>query len=313
MTELIRGLYHIKPKHHGCVATIGNFDGLHKGHQIIIQALISRAKQLNLPTCVIIFEVHPQEYFLGEQAPARLMRLREKIKFLQCLSIDRILCIRFNKGLAECSAEDFVKRILVEQLGIQALIVGDDFRFGKGRQGDFHLLQALGKRYDFTVHATPSVLFENKRIGSSRVRNAVEQGDFALAAQLLARPFTLSGRVIQGEQRGRLLGFPTANIALHRCVIPLQGVFVVRIYGLGAMPLTGVANCGNRPTIQGLKNLLEVHLFNFDQNIYGCFIKIEFLKKIRSEKKFTSLAALKEQIAKDVMFAKNYFTEKLRH
>lgn len=313
MTEVIAGLHNIKPRHHGCVATIGNFDGLHKGHQIVIQALISRAKCLNLPTCVIIFEPHPQEYFLGEQASARLMRLREKIKILQCLSIDRILCLRFNKGLAGCSAEDFVTRILVNRLGIQALIVGDDFHFGRGRQGDFHLLQVLGKHYNFTVHANPSVLFENKRIGSSQVRNALSQGDFALAAQLLARPFMLSGRVIHGEQRGRLLGFPTANIALHRRTAPLQGVFVVRVYGLGSIPLAGVANCGNRPTIQDLKNLLEVHLFNFDQNIYGRFIEIEFLKKIRSEKKFASLKALKQQIAKDVTCAKNYFTDKLRH
>ena len=152
------------------------------------------------------------------------------------------------------------------------------------------------------------MLLDNKRIGSSRVRNAVEQGDFELASQLLGRPFMLSGRVIQGEQRGRLLGFPTANIALHRRVMPLQGVFVVRVYGLGSIPLTGVANCGNRPTIQGLKNLLEVYLFNFDQDIYGRFIEIEFLKKIREEEKFASLEALKQQIAKDVIFAKNYFT-----
>ena len=308
MTELIAGLHHIKPRHHGCVATIGNFDGLHKGHQVIIQALISGAKDLNLPTCVIIFEPHPQEYFLGEQASARLMRLREKIKFLRYLSIDRILCVAFNKELVECSAEDFVKKILVNRLGIQSLIVGDDFRFGKGRQGDFNFLQALGKLHNFTVHSTPTVLLDNKRIGSSRVRNAVEQGDFELASQLLGRPFMLSGRVIQGEQRGRLLGFPTANIALHRRVMPLQGVFVVRVYGLGSIPLTGVANCGNRPTIQGLKNLLEVYLFNFDQDIYGRFIEIEFLKKIREEEKFASLEALKQQIAKDVIFAKNYFT-----
>lgn len=306
MTELICNIHNIKAKHKNCVVTIGNFDGLHQGHQSVIQSLIKLGKQLNLPTCVILFEPHPQEFFYSEKAPARLMRLGEKIKLLQFLAIDRVLCLRFNKRLAECTAEEFVKKILVDKLGIKGLIIGDDFRFGRGRQGDFVFLQKLGQEYGFKVFSTPTVLFENERIGSSRVRNAVKQGDFKLAALLLGRPFRLSGRVIYGDQRGRLLGFPTANIGLHRKVIPLQGVFVVKVYGL-TTPLLGVANCGKRPTIKGLKNLLEVHLFDFDQNIYGRFIEVEFLKKIRDEKKFDNLEALKQQIAKDVIAAKNYF------
>lgn len=307
MTELICNIHNIKPRHQGCVATIGNFDGLHQGHQTVIQALIKLGKQLNLPTCVILFEPHPQEFFCGEKAPARLMRFREKFKFLQFLAIDRVFCLRFNKRLAECSAEEFVKKVLVEKLGIKGLIIGDDFRFGKRRQGDFPFLQKLGQEYGFKVFSTSTLAFENERVGSSRVRNAVKQGDFKLAALLLGRPFRLSGRVIYGDQRGRLLGFPTANIGLHRKVIPLQGVFVVNVYGLAATPLPAIVNCGNRPTIKGLKNLLEAHLFDFDQNIYGRFIEIEFLKKIRDEKKFDSLEALKQQISQDVASAKNYF------
>ncbi|MGC1854949.1 MAG: bifunctional riboflavin kinase/FAD synthetase [Candidatus Aquirickettsiella sp.] len=307
MTELICNIHNVKLRHQGCVATIGNFDGLHRGHQTVIQALIKLAKQLNLPTCVILFEPHPQEFFYGDQAPARLMRLREKIKFLQFLAIDRVLCLRFNKRLAECSAEEFVKKILVDKLSIKGLIIGDDFRFGRGREGDFSFLQKLGQKYEFTVFSTPTVLLENERIGSSRVRNAVKQADFKLASLLLGRPFRLSGRVIYGNQRGRLLGFATANIGLHRHVIPLQGVFIVNVYGLADTPLAGIANCGKRPTVNGVKNLLEVHLFDFDQNIYGRFIEVEFLKKIRDEKKFDSLESLKQQITNDVAVAKSYF------
>lgn len=307
MIEFICNSHNIKPRHKTCVATIGNFDGLHQGHQKVIQALIKLGKQLDLPTCVILFEPHPQEFFYRDQAPARLMRLREKIKFLQFLTIDRVLCLRFNKRLAECSAEEFVKKILIDKLGVKGLIIGDDFRFGRGRQGDFSFLQKLGQEYGFKVFSTPTVLFENERIGSSRVRRAVKQADFKLASLLLGRPFKLSGRVIYGDQRGRLIDFPTANIGLHRQILPLQGVFIVNVYGLASTPLAGVANIGKRPTVNGLKNLLEVYLFDFDQNIYGRFIEVEFLKKIRDEKKFDNLTALKHQITKDVTRAKSYF------
>jgi riboflavin kinase / FMN adenylyltransferase len=309
MTELIRNIHNIKSRHYDCVATIGNFDGLHQGHQTVIHALIKLGKQLNLPTCVVLFEPHPQEFFYGDKAPARLMRLREKIKLLQFLAIDRILCLRFNKHLAECSAEEFVKKILVDKLGVKGLIVGDDFHFGRGRQGDFLFLQKSGQAHGFKVFSMPTVLFENERIGSSRVRKAVKQGDFKLAALLLGRPFALSGRVIYGEQRGRLLGFPTANIGLKRYVMPLQGVFIVNVYGLAEQALAGIANIGKRPTVNGVKDLLEVHLFDFDQTIYGRFIEVEFLKKVRDEKKFDSLEALKQQITEDVSIAKNYFTK----
>lgn len=309
MTELIGGLHHLNEKHRHCVLAIGNFDGLHQGHQIIIQALQQQAKRLHLPACVMLFEPHPQEFFLAEKAPARLMRLREKIKIFKDLCLDRIICVRFNKQLASMPAEAFVKEILVDKLAIHSLIVGDDFRFGKERQGDFACLEKLGKQYGFDVYATPSLLFEGKRIGSSRVRNALKEGNFALATRLLTRPFTLSGRVIHGDQRGRLLGFPTANIALHRFVPPLTGVFIVRVYGLGENYLIGVANCGWRPTVNGSKNLLEVHLFDFNKTIYGAYLEIEFLKKIRDEKKFSSLEALKEQIGKDSLFAKKYFSQ----
>ncbi|OIZ94526.1 bifunctional riboflavin kinase/FMN adenylyltransferase [Candidatus Rickettsiella isopodorum] len=305
--EFICNSHNIKPRHKTCVATIGNFDGLHQGHQKVIQALIKLGKQLDLPICVILFEPHPQEFFYRDQAPARLMRLREKIKFLQFLTIDRVLCLRFNKRLAECSAEEFVKKILIDKLGVKGLIIGDDFRFGRGRQGDFSFLQKLGQEYGFKVFSTPTVLFENERIGSSRVRRAVKQADFKLASLLLGRSFKLSGRVIYGDQRGRLIGFPTANIGLHRQILPLQGVFIVNVYGLASTPLAGVANIGKRPTVNGLRNLLEVYLFDFDQNIYGRFIEVEFLKKIRDEKKFDNLTALKHQITKDVTHAKNYF------
>lgn len=307
MIELICGFHNLKARHRGCVLTIGNFDGLHQGHQAVIQILNQQAKRLKLPSCVLLFEPHPQEFFFKEKAPSRLMRLREKIKTLQRLAIDRILCLRFNKHLAEMEAEVFVKEILVDRLGASVLIVGDDFRFGKERQGDFNLLKNLSKKYNFEVFSTPTFLLKGKRIGSSRVRDALKEGDFDLAACLLTRPFALSGRVMHGDQRGRLLGFPTANIALHRLVSPLKGVFIVRVWGLAGGAINGVANCGKRPTVNGLQDLLEVHLFNFNETIYGARLQVEFLKKIRDEKKFDSLDALKIQITEDATIAKRYF------
>jgi riboflavin kinase/FMN adenylyltransferase len=312
MTELISGLHNLKANHKGCVLAIGNFDGLHQGHLAIIHTLQQQAKRLNLPSCVMLFEPHPQEFFLGQKAPARLMRFREKIKIFKSLSVDRVLCLRFNKHLAEMEAETFVKEILVCRLGVHLVIVGDDFQFGITRQGDANRLKKLGQQYQFAVYVNPTVLFAGQRIGSSLVRDVVKQGNFALVLRLLTRPFTLSGRVMRGAQSGRLLGFPTANIALHRFVSPLTGVFIVRVHGYEKKPLDAVVNCGRRPTINGSKDLLEVHLLDFCQNIYGYCLEIEFLEKIRDEKKFDSLDALKEQIAKDIIFAKEYLNLKTK-
>lgn len=298
--ELIR---YLKTQQQSCVATIGNFDGIHLGHQKILQQVTEQAFSLKLPSLVITFEPLPPEYFLKEKAPSRLLSLREKIVLLKKQYIDQVVCLRFNSTLANLPAEQFISDILVKQLRIKTLIVGDDFHFGHKRQGDLTLLQRLGKIHNFNVTHTQTVLFNNKRIGSSWVRTALAEGNLALASQLLDRPYTMGGHVLYGDQRGRQLGFPTANILLHRLVSPLSGVFAVKVHGLN-QPLAGVANIGNRPTVDGKRFWLEVHLFDFNQTIYGRYLQVEFVHKIRDEQRFTSIEALKKQITQDVVTAK---------
>ncbi len=298
--NLIRGINNIKSAQQNCVATIGNFDGVHLGHQKVLQQLVEKARAENLPALVITFEPLPPEFFHADQAPARLLLLREKIVQLKKCGVDRVLCLRFNTALASLAAADFVKTILVEKLHIHTLIIGDDFRFGHKRQGDFALLQKLGQQYGFAVVPTQTVKLDGHRIGSSVVRAALAEGDLGQAAILLGRPFTLSGHVIYGDQRGRQLGFPTANISLRRRVLPLLGVFAVRVHGLAEQPLPGVANVGRRPTVDGKRRLLEVYLLDFNREIYGKRIEVEFIKKLRDEKRFDSLEELKVQIERDV-------------
>ncbi len=305
--ELIRGTYNIKSRHQGCVATIGNFDGIHLGHQKVIQQLLEKARQLNWPSLVITFEPLPQEYFRNSAAPARILRFREKLTLLEKLGVDRVLCLLFNAKLANLSAENFVSEILHHQLGIKWLIVGDDFHFGHNRQGDFPLLQKMGASLGFQVSGTDTLLYAGQRVGSSHVRTALAQGDLQLTAQLLGRHYSMCGRVIYGDQRGRQLGFPTANVALRRRVIPIQGVYAVLVHGLDAKPVPGVANVGNRPTVDGNRSLLEVYLLNFNKEIYGQRLEVEFLQKLRDEQKFASLDLLKAQILQDVIHAKKFF------
>jgi len=307
MIELIRGSYNLTAKHRGCVATIGNFDGLHLGHQKVLEQLREKAQQLNLPSLLITFEPLPQEYFRGTAAPARLLRLREKLMLLATYKIDRVLCLRFNQKLAQLPAAEFVQQILVSKLGIKWLIVGDDFRFGAQRQGDFALLTQLGEKHGFAVTPTTTVTREGVRIGSSRVRTALDQGDLTLAKQLLGRPYRIGGHVIHGDKRGRQLGFPTANIPLRRWVKPLQGVFTVLVHGVGDKPLPAVANIGTRPSVDGNHSLLEVYLLDFKQDIYGHYLQIEFLQKLRDEQRFASLEELKTQISKDIATARELF------
>jgi len=305
--ELIRGLHNLRPSHHGCVATIGNFDGVHLGHQAVIGQLAEKADALGLPAAVITFEPQPREYFLPQFAPPRLTRFREKIEALRRYAVRRVLCLAFNRKLAEMSAEEFIRRILVDGLGVKYLVVGDDFRFGRDREGTFEHLQAAGEQYGFQVVNMHTFNVEGERVSSTRVRLALEQGQLDEAVRLLGRDFRMSGRVAHGEKLGRKLGFPTANIFLHRRASPLQGIFVVEVYGLDKEPWPGVASLGTRPTVDGTRTILEVYLFDFDEQIYGRHIQVSFLQKLRDEEKYDSLTELKVQIQKDVDAAQAYF------
>lgn len=305
--ELIRGLQNICSKHRGCVATIGNFDGVHLGHQAVLGQLAEKGAELGLPTALITFEPQPMEYFVPDKVPARLTRFREKMLALQRYSVDRVCCLSFNRKLANLSAQDFIDQILVEKLGVKYLVVGDDFRFGHNRTGTFAMLVEAGKNYGFQVVSMHTFEIDSERVSSTRIRSALEKGDMANAEKLLGRSYRMSGRVAHGEKLGRELGFPTANIHLHRHASPVQGIFVVEVFGLDQEPLQGVASVGTRPTVNETKALLEVFLLDFNQDIYGRHIQVSFLKKLRDEEKFDSLEELKKQIQVDVKQTQAYF------
>lgn len=305
--ELIRGLQNIRSKHHACVATIGNFDGVHLGHQAVLGQLAEKAAELSLPTVLITFEPQPMEYFVPDKVPARLTRFREKILALQRYSVNRVCCLSFNNKLANLTAQAFIEQVLVGKLGVKYLVVGDDFRFGLNRAGTFETLVEAGKKYGFQVVSMHTFEIDSERVSSTRIRVALEKGDMSSAEKLLGRRYRMSGRVAHGEKLGRELGFPTANIHLHRHASPLQGIFVVEVFGLDEEPLQGVASVGTRPTINETKALLEVFLFDFNQDIYGRHIQVSFLKKLRDEEKFDSLDELKMQIQQDVEQAQAYF------
>jgi len=247
------------------------------------------------------------EYFIPDKVPARLTRFREKMLALQRYSVDRVCCLSFNNKLANLSAKDFIEQILVQKLNVKYLVVGDDFRFGLNRTGTFDMLVTAGEKFGFQVVSMHTFEIDAKRVSSTRIRTALEKGDMARAEKLLGRSYRMSGRVAHGEKLGRELGFPTANIHLHRHASPVQGIFVVEVFGLDKEPLQGVASVGTRPTINETKALLEVFLFDFDQDIYGRHIQVSFLKKLRDEEKFDSLEALKDQIQDDVEQAQAYF------
>lgn len=310
MAKLIRGLYNMISLAQKGVVTIGNFDGVHLGHQALINKVKDQAKALNVPSIVIIFEPQPIEFFAKEKGVARLTRWREKYSALCDTGIDYIFMLRFNERIADWSADEFIKRVLVDGLAVQHVIVGDDFRFGKKRRGDFAFLKQEGARYGFGVESMESVLTEGQRVSSTRIRQALAEGNHELAERLLGRPYTMMGRVVHGDKLGRTLGFPTANIFLHRTITPVQGIYIVRMHGIDRRALPGVANVGIRPTIGGTRSLLEVYLFNFDRDIYGRHVKVQFCKKIRAEERFENLELLKKAIANDAELAREYFKER---
>jgi len=309
--QLIRGLHNVNTIAHpweDCVATVGNMDGLHIGHQHLIERVIAYSQQHRLPSVVILFEPQPREYFAPEQAPVRLMRLAEKLDLLKKNVIDYVVCLYFNRALAELSADDFVRSILVHPLQVKHLVVGDDFRFGSGRGGNIATLQRAAELAGFSVDVIQTVLLDGRRVSSTWLREALGTGDLDRVHALLGRPYTLMGRVVHGAKRGRHIGFPTANIPLkRRAAPPLTGVYAVTVEGLDERPLQGVANIGKRPTVDGTRFWLEVHLFDFDSAIYGQTLRVAFRRKLRDEQKFKSIEDLKAQITRDVSAARKYF------
>ncbi|OOF57329.1 bifunctional riboflavin kinase/FAD synthetase [Rodentibacter myodis] len=309
--QLIRGLHNVSQVFQGCALTIGNFDGVHLGHQAILRHLRQKADELHLPMVVLLFEPQPREYFMGENAPARLMRLRDKLHYLQLAKVDFVIVAKFDRTFAEQPAEQFIET-LVKRLNIKFLSIGDDFKFGANRQGNFTMLQNAAKRFGFTVEDNHSFCLNEQRISSTAIRDALANDDLSLAEKLLGKPYRIFGRVIHGNKLGRTIGFPTANIRLHRQVNPVKGVYAVKVRLKSGEIFNGVANMGKRPTINGAMQLLEVHLFDFTQNIYGEQVEVEFCHKIRNEIKFPSFEDLKVQITKDVETAKAFFNKNLK-
>lgn len=291
----------------GCVATIGNFDGIHLGHRHLIERVTQRAREKNLPSVLVTFEPQPYEFFSQKPAPARLMRLREKLSALKTFNLDYVLCLRFNQALAALTAEEFIQQVLVDRLNISHIVVGDDFHFGVHRQGDIVLLKKVGAEKGFSAESVDSCVIEGQRASSSLLRQALASGDLKMAERLLGRPFGLSGYVVHGHKRGRIIGFPTANIHLHRQTVPVLGVYAVNVCGLTDGTVHGVANVGVRPTVGGTRSLLEVHLFDFSRDIYGEHLYVEFMHKLRDEKRYDSFDLLKQQILKDAEEARHFF------
>lgn len=312
--ELIRGLHNLRAAHRGGVATIGNFDGVYSGHRRILDQVIAEARRRKVRSTVILFEPQPAEFFAPEKAPPRLMTLRDKVRALRQAGVDQVLCCRFNQRFRSQSAAEFVDNLLVRGLGIQSLVVGDDFRFGADRSGDFAYLQRAGAQYGFAVSDTQTFAVAGERVSSTRIRAALQQGELQLAAQLLGHPYTISGRVRHGDKRGRQIGVPTANLAMRRVQSPVAGVYAVRVNGGGLESASpegawGVANVGTRPTVNGVDNRLEVHLLDFAGDLYGRYLEVEFLHFLREEKKFDGLESLTKAIRADIENAKAFFSQ----
>jgi len=308
--ELIRGLHNIYPRHQGCAATIGNFDGVHRGHQSVLALLRDAAKQIGAPTCVISFEPLPAEYFAPKgKTPSRLMKLREKYLQLENAGVDQLLLLPFNSRLANTEAMDFVDQVLIEGLAIKHLLVGDDFRFGRNRSGDFEMLNQASVDHQFTIARTPTHSDAGERTSSTRIRQLLNAGDLTGAADLLGRPYAITGRVGYGAQKGRTIGFPTANIMLGNHSPPLRGVFAVTTQTNEQTTVAAIANLGVKPTVNGKRLSLEVHLLDFEADLYGKLLRIEFLHKLRDEKRFDSFDELKAAIANDEANARRWFNE----
>lgn len=305
--HLYRGLYNLPDQKRDSVLTIGNFDGVHKGHQAILEQVESIARQRDRASIVLIFEPQPLEFFKSDNAPVRLTRLREKLILIRQWNIDSVVCLHFNRELASMSAESFANDILLKRLRARSIIIGEDFRFGQGRSAGLDELRQFAAQSQCEVHAAATYELNNKRISSSWVREALSVPDLGLVRQLLGRDYSLCGRVIPGDQRGRELGFPTANVSLQRHVAPIRGVFASLVKIGNEPPVQAVTNIGQRPVFGGGPVLMETHLLDTNRDCYGELIEVVLQKHLRDEKKFDSIAALKAQIARDIDAARDYF------
>jgi len=311
--KLIRGLLkHVQYSDEfskGCVASIGNFDGLHLGHQRLLKHLAEKSTELNLPSSIISFEPLPAEFFMP-YPPTRIYPLRDKVRLLNQFGVDYYMNLRFNKALANMSAEDFVQHVLLEQLKVRYLVVGDDFRFGKQRRGDFQLLQSMGVAAGMQVCDTPTCHFEDKRISSTLIRQHLAEGELQSSQKLLGNPYQLSGRVRHGNKRGRTIGFPTLNLLMPNNIAAAKGVYAVQIKGLDnahQQTLTGVASLGKNPTVAGNEMRLETYVFDYNKDAYGQYVCIQLDKFLRAEEKFASFEIMKQQIDKDVAIARQFY------
>lgn len=312
--KVFRGFSYNSP-HDPCALAIGNFDGVHKGHMVLLVRLREAADRLHLPATVLTFNPHPRQYFALKtgtmaHAPATITPLREKIQALSRCHIDQVMIARFNNTTAGLSSEEFIEKILVKALNVKWLIIGENFRFGKGRTGTTDELKKAGERYGFHVEVLPAVKDENGRISSSCIRKALEESDFETVATLLGKPYAISGHVVHGDKIGRNLGFPTANVPIRHYNPILSGVFITRVHGLSENPLPSVSMIGVRPTIESNRHMmLETHILDFDRSCYGSLIQVEFLKKLRDNQKFPDLETLTATIQNDVNIARSYFAK----
>lgn len=285
--------------------TIGNFDGVHKGHQQMLGEVVRAARERDLRACVLTFEPHPREVFSPHLAPARLTSLREKVELLAAQGVERVHVQHFTRAFAALDPNEFVETLLVRGLDVRWLLVGDDFRYGARRVGDWHALQRAAARHAFTLQVMPTITQDGVRVSSSGVREALAAGDLARAEALLGRRYSIAGRVVHGRKLGRELGFATANVQMKHNRPPLAGIYAVRVHGVDEVARNGVASLGMRPTItDDQRMLLEVHLFDFEGHLYGRHLRVEFLAKIRDEEKYDNLEVLKEWIARDCVAAR---------
>src|SRR3990167_2113141 len=307
LTTFIRSLYNIKPQPAGGVMTIGNFYGIHVGHQQLIKKVVEKARILNVPSIAITFEPHPFEFFLGKDCHIpRITRLREKCYAFSENGLNHVIILTFNQHAASIIASDFVK-MLCDIWHPRHIFVGDDFHFGHQREGNFQLLKKMGEELGFAADSIETVVVDGERVSSTRVRSALADAKLDLVKRLLGHPYCMLGRIREGNKLGRQLGFPTANIALHRRLTPLMGIYIVYVHGIANLPWPGVASIGIRPTIGGASVLLEVHLLDFHRDIYGLNVRVEFCKKLRDEICFPTIDLLREKISQDIAMARKYF------